>query len=500
MPRPKKTAVAKSEDKATKTKKTKAPRAKKKPASKAKPVFVDVISDDLELAQPLASDLEENTAKPKEDRASLRDEADKLKVREEKYFPADQEEGGKFFDKQKNYYSDLIKEIGDKQEFEEKKDGVVYHKRRKSVPAYRKFVFKFLLLTAILLLVVGYFSFASLAIDIVPNSETISDSITLNIGATEQSSDSASSSEVMSGQVEKQDLEVERSYSSTGEEVLGEEVTGKVVLINNSGKAQPLVATTRLLSSDNKLFRLKDGVTIPAGQSIEAEIYADSVSSSMAIGPTKFTIPGLWVGLQDKIYAQSKEPFVYQHKVENYIKQSDLDYAYSNIRAVLTDKASSLGLSNDAVLSLNSDNTIIESASKLGDKTDNFTVKARNRVAIIHFDKNTVEKMIESKLQYVVPDDKEIRNFNKDAIVYSVESYDSETNTAEIKASFQAEVSLKSNASVLDKSKLVNLSEDQLNQYLKNIPAINSFKLSFRPSFLKKSPSLADRIKIRISD
>jgi hypothetical protein len=255
-----------------------------------------------------------------------------------------------------------------------------------------------------------------------------------------------------------------------------------------------------LLSVDNKLFRLKDGANIPAGQSIEAEIYADSASASMAIGPTKFTIPGLWVGLQDKIYAQSKEAFTYQHKVNSYIKQSDLDYAYSNIRTVLAEKATSLGLSDDAVLSLDADNTIIETSAKVGDKTDSFSVKAHNRVAIIHFDKTTVENMIESKMQYVIPDDKEIRKFDKDSVVYSVESYDSDSNSAQIKASFQVNVAIKASAPSLDRSKLVNLSEDQINQYLKSLPSISSFKLNFRPAFLKKSPSLADRIKIRIME
>lgn len=505
MPRPKKnnTKNEKAEPKKRVSAKKAHANPNKKTASKAKPVFVDVINDDLEMEMPLSKVLGEKKAPVKADSSSLKDDAADLEIREESYFPADREEGGKFFDKQKHYYSDLVREMDSGSYQEDKEDDEPVKKtvrRRKSVPAYRKLVFRFLLLTAALLLVVAYFSFSSLTIDIVPNKEIISDSMNIDISTDDATATSSDSSQLLKGSVESQDIEAERTYSSSGEEILGEEVTGKVTLVNNYTKAQPLVATTRLLSSDNKLFRLKEGVTIPAGQSVEAEVYADSPSSSMAIGPSQFTIPGLWVGLQDKIYAKSTEPFTYQHKVENFIKQSDLDYAYSDIRSLVNEKAQAVSLDENAVLSIDTDNTIVESDAKLGDKVASFTVKAHNRVAIISFDKSTVEKMVESKLTYVVPDDKEIKNFDKNSISYQIESYDTKSNTAKIKVSFQATVALKNDASVLDKSKLVNLSEDQVGQYLKGIPAISSFTLDFRPDFIKKSPSLADRIKIKIED
>lgn len=485
-------------------KKTASPKAKpasvKKSVSKAKPVFVDVISDDLEIDDmPLSRTLEERKITVKEDKSSLEDDAAKLQIKEEGYFPADREEGGKFFDKQRHYYSDLVKQMDRKPEYEDvpEKKAPRHHKR---VPAYRKFAFRFFLLVVALLVVVGYFSFSSLAIEIIPNREIISDSISLEISTSESATSTSSVTQLLNGQVRSQDIEVEKEYSSSGEEILGEEVIGKVKLINNYTKAQPLVATTRLLTGDNKLFRLKDGVTIPAGQSVEVEVYADTPSSSMAVGPTRFTIPGLWVGLQDKIYGQSETNFEYRHKVNNFIKQADLDYAYSDIRTLIANKAASIDLGNNAILSLDNANTIIETDAKSGDETANFTVKAKNRVAIISFDKEMVEKMVEAKLAYVVPDDKEIKGFDTNSITYTIESYDTESQTARIKVSFQATVAIKEDANVLDKTKLVNLSESQIDQYLKGIPAISSFTLDFRPDFIKKSPSLADRIKVRIQE
>lgn len=505
MPRPKKTNDKPAKP-ASRKKRVSPPSQKeagKKKPNKARPIFVDVISDELEAGDlPLSRSLEEKKAAVKSEDSSLEDDAERLQVKEEGYFPADREEGGRFFDKQRHYYSDLVRQMEREPGNEETEDSRErpVPRSRKRVPAYRRFAFRFFLLVIALLLVVGYFSFSSLVIDIVPNREIISDSMVIEISTGAENTSSSSVTELLGGQVESRDIEVERSYPSSGEEVLGEEVVGKVTLVNNYSKAQPLVATTRLLTPDNKLFRLKDGVTIPAGSSVEVEVYADSPSSSLAIGPSTFTIPGLWVGLQDEIYGQSSTAFEYRHKVENYIKQGDLDYAYSNIRSLIEEEARSLGLGQDTVLSIDSNNTIIESAAKAGDKVANFSVKAKNRVAIISFDKNVVEKMVEAKLDYVVPDDKEMKGFDPKDISYAIESYDTETQTARIKVSFQATVTLKNDAEVLDRAKLVNLSEQQLGEYLKSVPAISSFTLNFRPDFIKKSPSLADRIKIRIQE
>lgn len=84
--------------------------------------------------------------------------------------------------------------------------------------------------------------------------------------------------------------------------------TGTVTLVNETGAAQPLVATTRLLSEGGVLFRLRDRVTVPAGGTVEAAVYADQPGPSGDIGPSRFTIPGLSPALQASIYARSSSP------------------------------------------------------------------------------------------------------------------------------------------------------------------------------------------------
>ena len=103
---------------------------------------------------------------------------------------------------------------------------------------------------------------------------------------------SGESANGLAGVVNSLDLTYKKTYPATGEEIIGQEVVGEVIIINNYTKNQPLVATTRLLSPDGKLYRLKETVNVPAGGTVKAAVYADEPKEEMAIGPAcriKFT-------------------------------------------------------------------------------------------------------------------------------------------------------------------------------------------------------------------
>ncbi len=95
--------------------------------------------------------------------------------------------------------------------------------------------------------------------------------------------------------------------SPSNESVLAK---GTVRIVNHYAKSQTLVKTTRLLTSDGKLYRIDKQVVIPSGGEASVGVYADQVGAAFAIGPTKFTIPGLWIDLQKLIYAVSDQPFL----------------------------------------------------------------------------------------------------------------------------------------------------------------------------------------------
>ncbi len=102
---------------------------------------------------------------------------------------------------------------------------------------------------------------------------------------------------------------------TTGEAT--EKSTGTVVIYNEySTSSQALVATTRLETSDGKIYRINKQVTVPGFTtsgtvvtpgSVEVSVTADQAGEKYNIGPSDFTIPGFAGSAKfSKFYARSK--------------------------------------------------------------------------------------------------------------------------------------------------------------------------------------------------
>ena len=366
---------------------------------------------------------------------------------------------------------------------------------------YRKIAFSFIVLTLILVAVVFYFGFSKLTIVIIPAQEKITDSSVIEV--INQDSSSTLAPGQIYGVVKQMPVEQIKEFSASSKEVLGEEVTGKVTIVNNYIKNQPLVATTRLLSFDNKLFRLKNTVNVPAGGRVEAEIYADVAKAEMAIGPGKFTIPGLWAGIQDKIYAESQEPMKYSQKVKYVIGQSDIDNAVSQLKNdLLTNAENQVGRAykNYAkMLFTVDDNSIVQEISgKVGEEKEKFSIKMKVMVTVVAFNNDEIYNQIKAKMIAGLADDKEISIFDKQNMIYALASFDIVQATAMVNVDSSAQASLKDSTNIIKKNNLAGLNYEQLKTYLSGLPEVAGYQINFFPSFIKKAPNLVDRISIEI--
>jgi len=376
---------------------------------------------------------------------------------------------------------------------------------KKSSGLYRRLVIKFILAVAVLVLVVAYFSFSKLTLFITPKTESVGASLEFDVYNQDLGQPSATSTnQLISGKVKELTVSGNKTYPSSGEEVLGEEIVGQVTLINNYNKNQTLVAKTRLLSPDNKLFRLKQAVNIPAGGEVTADIYTDEPSVEMAIAPTRFSIPGLWAGLQDKIYAESEAKFVYQHQIKKYIKPSDLDLAAKDMDNYLIAQAqnqAAVDFGNDEIMvyQLNESQATSTLDAKAGEVKDQFNLSATKQAVLASFSKTQAEELVKAKINLSVPDDKELLSFDGNNIVYTLEKYDPNTKIATVKAEVKGLMSLKGDSEIIDRTKLLNLNQEQIKEYLNNFPEISSYEFKFYPSFINKAPNLVDRIKIQIT-
>jgi len=379
-----------------------------------------------------------------------------------------------------------------------------------AIGIYKKIAYFF----AVLLIAVGaavfYFTFIHVKIVLIPSQERMSNNTIFDVIDTDKSQSEETPSEKITGIVKETTVTFAKKYPATSEEVLGKEVIGRVKLVNNYIKNQPLVASTRLLSTDGKLFRLKNTVDIPVNGSVEAEIYADDPSPEMAIGASKFTIPGLWAGLQDKIYAESTEAAIYQQKVKKTISEDDIKNGVKDLKQELLNKAkqdiNDTYSNYDKIIYKIDENSISTTVNnKVGEEISEFEIGMEAKVVIVAFSNKIFAEIAKEKLIKSLPENKELVSFDSENINYSLNNFNVANGNASLSASFEGMVTLENNSNVIDKEKLIGLNKEQINAYLNNIDKTANLDLAgheiqFYPSFITKIPTLIEpgRIEIEI--
>jgi len=376
-------------------------------------------------------------------------------------------------------------------------------KKSKSISLYRRIASFFIFLTIILIGFVSYFSFVSLTIYVSPDEERISDKLSVTVYNAGKKDVDFSSNKYIKGVVEQIPIREEKMYEATGANIIEESVEGKVRIVNKSNKNQPLITNTRVLADSGKLFRIKRNIVVPAGGEVEVEIKTDEPSKEMAIAPTHFIIPGLWAGLQSKVYAESDESFVYRAKTEKFVQQSDIDRGIKDLKDILMQKAKdNFGTEyrgyDKIIYALDRNSTKIELDVEVGDKVDKFKVSVDSIVNIVGVKKSEIGEVAKIKLTTATPSNKKIIKFDDKNIDYNLGNYNFDAGVATMEITFSGIMTLSDVSKSINKEKIVGLKEDQLKDYLTNLNKFNDFRVVFSPSFIKTAPTLIDRIKIKI--
>lgn len=310
-----------------------------------------------------------------------------------------------------------------------------------------------------------------------------------------------------------------KNFPATGSTASSNQKTrGTIVIYNEySDSSQPLVATTRFLTEDGKLFRLVEGIVVPGMAKvggelkpgvIEAEVIADQPGEEYNIDPAKFSIPGFEGGPKyEKFHAVSEKPMTgggSAQSGEANISQQDLDNAKS-----ATEGATKVQLRNKIkkeldkeyiLLSEAMDCTYEESSAsvKAGDMKDNFdyTVKAKAKVFI--FPGEDVKNIFIDKLKQSNSDVE--NSLVKADIEYGQLTPDFEKQTLKVKA--HGEMYLRPDVNLKEfRENLLGKKEDQIKEVLENYPQIKRVEINFWPKFIsEKIPQYKMRVDIRTED
>ena len=301
---------------------------------------------------------------------------------------------------------------------------------------YKRIAVTFVVLAVLSLAAVAYVSFVRLDIAVVPTQQPVEAAASFK--AFDRPADYQLPAGSTLGMVRTMEVETSQSVPVTGAKVTGAEVSGTVTIINNYNKAQPLVATTRLLTPNSQILRLKDSVTVPAGGQVQVAVYAADIDPSFALADARLTIPGLWAGLQDKIYAEVKRGDVtYKEQKSGIVSQADIDEAARLAKLALIDKAkadidSAYSAYTQKLYQLNDASIVVAPKTKVGDESGEATVSVSAAIVVVAFNEASVKDITNTALVAGTPAHATVADASAPA--YSILSADTNDNVAEVKA------------------------------------------------------------------
>lgn len=363
---------------------------------------------------------------------------------------------------------------------------------------YKRIALTFAIVVAVLLIVVLYLSTMQSVIRVtaIPKDVLIDFLIRTTTIAT---TDTEVQGEVKSGTLQKIKT---FTPSGTKQTEVEDRATGRVSIYNEMSSAQPLVATTRFLTQDGILFRLKNGVTVPTKGSIEAEVYADQKGASGNIQPTTFTIPGLSEAKQKLVYAKSTEPFTGGVKYKTVLSQEEIDEAVESLKVELLEDAKSM-LRAQSSTTYSGEAFSVEEvekniSAKSGDEVASFDVTLKIYVEAVFYDADALSKIIERKLYDGIGQGQEFVDLGDSERKIIVEQVNLQQGVARLHVTQTGRAVVSRVSEALDVGRFVGMSEAEVKRLLVEEGIATSVDVQFFPFWVRTVPRLKDHIYIEV--
>ena len=282
-----------------------------------------------------------------------------------------------------------------------------------------------------------------------------------------------------------------------------------------SSEPQVLIATTRFLSKEGKLFRLVNKVTVPGAKIengkivpsyVDAEVIADKAGEDYNIGPTTFTIPAFeGTPRYSKFYAESFSKMTggYIGKAK-IVGQSDFEKAKSQIINI-----ASISLNEELKSKLKKGDIVLDDAKiftldnvstnpQIGEKADEFEITGKVILKALVFNEDDIKQVFiaEAKKNNPQFEDKEIFSYQFN---YGAPRVDFDKKLL----SFPVEAQLVFREKINPDDFVNNLtgkSIKELESFFKKFSNIEKVDISIWPNFLKFTPLNSSRIKLLIDN
>ncbi|MDO8602017.1 MAG: hypothetical protein Q7R62_02750 [bacterium] len=314
------------------------------------------------------------------------------------------------------------------------------------------------------------------------------------------------------GQVFLQKTNVSSKFPATGKKNIERKATGIITIYNAySSAAQSLIANTRFVTPDGKVFRLVSAVTVPGAKiasgkvvpsSVTAEVIADKPGSAYNIGPiAKLTIPGFsGTPKYEGFYGDSKAAFtggfIGEAKVatEEDIKNAKVKSTAnleSSLRTLMTTQMpADFTVLDDATIFTLTKQTVTPEAGIDGQ----FTVLSEGQVSLIAFREKDLLDFLHGRIDKEKGGEFEILGENKE---YGISRVDMSAGRVSFALIYTAKLRHKLDQTKLI-SQIVGKSEEEIKTVIGVVPGIAGGTANLWPFYVRTVTKNTDKIKIAI--
>lgn len=240
---------------------------------------------------------------------------------------------------------------------------------------------------------------------------------------------------VIPGKIVQVEKTATKLYPATGKIANEAKAQGIVKVFNtNPQKSQILIAGTRFISQEGKLFRSQARIVIDSMGFQDVQVVAAETGPEYNIGPASFSLPGLaGTPLYTLVYGKSSQAMKGGSKSQvSVVTDEDISQAKNSLAdsamklakdELMQQNISPYSLSQDDL-----DEQIIETSSliKSGVQLQQFTVKAKVRVAGLAFQKPQLNEFVLHMLETQVADG-ETADPKSFQISYTIKSFSVDT-------------------------------------------------------------------------
>jgi len=329
------------------------------------------------------------------------------------------------------------------------------------------------------------------------------------------SKNASQGADIIVGEIKTQECSSSQEFPATGARSVGTKASGTIRVYNAySTTPQILIANTRFVSDNGKLFRIPQKITIPGAHyegsklipgELETTVEAGEPGEEYNIGPSTFSLPALaGTSRYTAFYAKSFGSMTGGSKNQTtQVTEEDLSSAQETLTTIALDNCQKMlqaSLSPEEYVineeALRSEIIEANPLTKVGQEVDKFTFNIKAKATALVFKKSDLESFARTYIASKVPEGKQL-DANSVAISYSPQDVDLSKGKIVLSVEISAEI-----YQTIDENSIKEAVRfqrpDEAAASLGRFPEISDFQVRLWPFWANKTPSEVESIAVKL--